>query len=156
MIASYIGAARNVYAIARNLVPGAGVGMVDTWTVNVEGAQGELAVAKLLDIYWCPRIGDTKADDVGPYQVRTNCSRKWTDTVLRPKDRDDRIFIGVLALDPPEFEIMGWIWAHEAKQEQWLSNGAEGRPKCWFVPRPALKPMERLPTVAQLIAEAAE
>jgi hypothetical protein len=147
MVMAYIGCARNVQSLFKERTPGAGVGDANSWTLNVEGAGGEMATAKALNIYWLPVIGDIRADDVGPYQVRTNISRKYDDLCLRPGDRDDRIFIGVLSF-VPEFVICGWILAGEGKKQEWLRDGAPDRPPCYYVPRKALAPMETLPATA--------
>lgn len=164
MIAGYIGVARNVYALVHGLTPAADMGWGNSWQTNIDGACGEMFVAKTLGMHWCPLIGDIRADDVGPYQVRTNGSRKWTDTILRPAsetckgDYPDRPYIAVLALAvPSEFEIMGWIWGRDGMAEQWLRKGSETdkRPPAYFVPRAALRPMSELPTVEQTLAERA-
>ncbi len=144
MVAAYVGAARNVQSLTQEWRPAAGVGVANTWTPNIEGAAGELAVAKALGIYWQPIIGNNHADDVGPYQVRTNISRKYDDLCLRPKDREDRIFISVLSF-MPTMEIVGWIEGSEGKRERWLRDGSADRPKCFYVPRNALRPMADLP-----------
>src|SRR5688500_15662040 len=109
MLAAYIGSARNVQSTLRGSRPGHGVGANNSWTLNIEGAAGEMAVAKALGLYWAPVVGDLLADDVGPYQVRTNGSRKHDDLALHPSDRDDRVFISVLSF-MPEFRIIGWVW----------------------------------------------
>ena len=153
MVAAYIGCARNVWALTHGSEPGHGIGFDNTWTANVEGAAGEMFVAKTLDIYWCPRVGaDRYNGDVGPYEVRTNSSRRWDDTPLHPSDRDDRVFIGVLSF-MPEFEIMGWIWGHEGKRQEWWRDGSPGRPAFW-VPRSALHSMAELPSVEALAVAA--
>jgi hypothetical protein len=144
MIAAYVGSARNVQSLTRDWKPGAGAGVLNTWTLNIEGAGGEMAAAKALNIYWLPVIGDPDANDVGPYQVRTNISRQYDDLCLRPRDRPGRIFIGVLSFCP-EFEICGWILGQDGKREEWLRDGTPGRPPCYYVPRSALAPMETLP-----------
>ena len=144
MVAAYVGSARNVQSLMQGWTPAAGVGLCNTWTPNIEGAAGEMAVAKGLGMYWRPIIGDNHSDDVGPYQVRTNVSRKHDDLCLRPRDRIDRVFIGVLSF-LPEFEIVGWITGGDGKQDCWLRDGSADRPQCYYVPRAALAPMSSLP-----------
>ncbi|MEY9179688.1 hypothetical protein [Bradyrhizobium sp. USDA 313] len=145
MVASYVGSARNVQSLTRRWLPAAGVGTANTWTPNVEGAAGEMAVAKVLGIYWQPIIGNHLADDVGPYQVRTNISRKHDDLCLRPKDRDDRLYISVLSF-APEFVVLGFIKGADGKQQAWLRDGSPERPQCFYVPRTALRDLDELPT----------
>lgn len=155
MVASYVGSARNVQSLKQNWEPAAGVGTSNTWTPNVEGAAGEMAVAKALGVYWQPIVGNNLADDVGPYQVRTNISRKHDDLCLRPKDRADRIYISVLSF-APEFHILGWIDGESGKDQKWYRDGTIGRPKCFYVPKDALRAMRDLSIVkASSLAEAA-
>jgi hypothetical protein len=149
MVASYVGCARNVQSLTKHWGPAAGVGTSNTWTPNVEGAAGEIAVAKALGIYWQPIIGNHLADDVGPYQVRTNISRKHDDLCLRPKDRDDRIYISVLSF-APEFMVLGFIKGSDGKQACWLRDGTLGRPQCFYVPRTALHDLGDIPAPAAL------
>jgi hypothetical protein len=143
MVASYVGSARNVQSLIRGWQRTSGI-KTDTWSSNVEGAAGEIAVAKLLGIYWQPIVGDLAADDVGPYQVRTNMSRKHDDLCLRPKDRDDRFYISVLSF-APEFLVLGFIAGADGKQAKWLRDGTPGFPQCFYVPRAALLDLDALP-----------
>jgi len=153
MLAAYVGSGRNVQCITRNRTPVAGMGFANTWTPNIEGAAGEMATAKRLGIYYEPIIGNFEADDVGPYQVRTNMSRKYDDTCLRPRDNPDKVYIGVLSF-APDFELIGWIRGADGKRDEWLRPGDPERPPCFYVPRKALLPMEELPSIAELEAEA--
>jgi hypothetical protein len=141
---------RNVQSLKENWEPAAAVGLDNTWTPNIEGACGEKAVAKHLGVYWTEIVGDSKADDVAKYQVRTNISRRLNDLCLRPRDPpspirpQDRVYISVLSF-LPEFVICGWILGSEGKQEQWLREGSPGRPPCYYVPCSALNPLATLP-----------
>jgi hypothetical protein len=144
LIAASVGCMRNVQCLQGKREPSADMGLDNTWTPNIEGAAGEAAVAKHLGIYWFGAIGNLKADDVGPYQVRTNTSRRLDDLILRPKDRDDRVYVSVLSF-LPEFIICGWIGGADGKQAEWLRNGSSGRPPCYFVPRSVLHPLDTLP-----------
>ena len=143
MVAAYVGSGRNVQSLCRGWKRTSGI-KTDTWSSNVEGAAGEIAVAKSLGIYWQPVVGTLDADDVGPYQVRTNMSRKHDDLCLRPNDRPDRLYISVLSF-APEFIILGFISGQDGKQEQWLRNGTPGYPQCFYVPRGVLTDMDELP-----------
>jgi hypothetical protein len=142
--AASVGAMRKVQCLKEHWTPGAGRNNHDDdWTPNIEGAAGEMAVAKHLGIYWSGSLGNYKADDVGSYQVRTNTSRQWTDMSIRTKDRDDRIYISVLSF-LPEFVICGWLAGNDCKRQEWWRDGTPGRP-CFWVPRGALQPISALP-----------
>jgi hypothetical protein len=145
-LAAMVGCMRNLVGL-RNYQPIAGQPLEMLWTAHIEGAAGELAVAKHLNVFWAPTIGDIESNDVGPYQVRTNSSRRLDDMILRPRDKDERAYISVLSF-LPEFVLCGWVYGHEGKQQQWLREGTFGRPPCYFVPRSALRPLEELAAVA--------
>lgn len=154
MTAGYVATARNVQAIMRKWKAGEGRDIGKVADNNFEGACGEVAVAKALGIYYEPIVGEPDKPDVGPYEVRTNSSRRHDDLCLRPildDKRKDRVFINVLAFTP-HFEIIGWIWGHEGMQQKWLRDGTPSMPKCFYVPRVALHPMNELPAVAELLA----
>jgi hypothetical protein len=145
MIGGYVGTGRQVQALNRRMQGRADCDELDSWTKHVEGAQGEMATAKVLNIYWQPIIGDPEADDVGPYQVRTNGSRRLDDMVLRPwKDKPDRVYISVLCF-APRFVVLGWILGADGMQQQWYRDGSPGRPKAFWVPRNALHDLDELP-----------
>jgi hypothetical protein len=144
MIAAYVGSGRNVQSLTQEWAPHAGIGFANTWTPNIEGAAGEMAVAKGLNIYWLPVIGNNQAPDVGPYQVRTNMSRKHSDTCLRERDKPGKIYISVLSFCP-DFELIGWIRGVDGKRDEWLRDGDPTRPQCFYVPREKLEPMSQLP-----------
>jgi hypothetical protein len=63
--------------------------------------------------------------------------------ILRPHDRDDRVYISGLSF-LPEFTICGWISGKDGKNQKWLRSGSSGRPDCFFVPRAGLHPMDSL------------
>jgi hypothetical protein len=147
LIAAQVGCMRNVQSLRGKWQPGAARGLDDTWTANIEGAAGEMAIAKHLGVYWSATIGDPMSDDVGPYQARTNTSRRLDDMILRPKDRDDRIYISVLSF-VPDFIICGWILGENGKRDEWKREGSLGRPPCYFVPRSALESLDVLPLPA--------
>jgi hypothetical protein len=144
-IAALVGSLRNIQSLQRDWAPHAGVGLTNTWTPNIEGVAGEMAVAKHCGVYWLPVVGDPDADDAGPFQVRTNTSRRLDDMILRPRDfeKGDRIYVSVLSF-LPEFILCGWIRSSEAKREEWCRDGTVGRPPCFFVPRGALNPISTL------------
>jgi hypothetical protein len=151
MVAAYVGSGRNVQCLTRGYTPVAGMGLDDTWTPNIEGSMGEIATAKALGIYYEPIIGNFQANDVGPYQVRTNKSRRWEDTCLRPRDKPNRIYIGVLSFCP-DFELIGWIYGPLGKRDEYLRPGDPDRPPCFYVPREKLEPMDELPSIESAIA----
>ena len=106
-IYTFVGKMRYKWAREHGLRPIAGAPADEIW--DIEGAGGEMAVAKALNCYWNPNVGDITAPDVGIFQVRTNCSRRLDDMILRPSDEKnrDKVFISVLCF-APVFQVLGW------------------------------------------------
>lgn len=144
LLAASVGSMRNVQSLKCGRNPGNGCGVDNTWTLNIEGAAGEMAVAKYAGAFWSGAIGDLAASDVtGPrYQVKTNTSRRYDDLILRQSDPDEFQYVLVLSF-LPDFVICGWLYGHEGKQTQWLRDGTPGRP-AFFVPRAVLRPIDQL------------
>ncbi len=110
------------------------------WTLDIEGAAGEMAVAKWSGKYWCGNLGDLKADDVGRLQVRSTANHTGR-LIIHEKDRDDRAFILVTGT-APTLVLRGWMWGKEAKQQcYWADPTAGGRP-AFFVPQCDLRPIK--------------
>jgi hypothetical protein len=113
------------------------------WGIHIEGALGEMAVAKALGLYWSASVNTFKTEaDVGIYEVRTR-SRDWYDLLIRSDDSDDKIFILVTG-SSPDFCLRGWFRAGDAKQDKWLQHHG-GKPPAWFVPQKYLLPISELP-----------
>ena len=107
------------------------------WSLSIEGACGEAAVAKALGIYWSGSLGDFKAKDVGKHQVRTTHHPDGC-LILHKTDLNEDIFLLVTGL-APEYELRGWTQGFEGKHlKHWRTD--TGRP-AFFVPQEALYPM---------------
>lgn len=137
-IAATVGKMRQMQALELNRAARYGASVENAWTLNMEGAAGEMAVAKALGIYWSGNIGNLGAADVGPMQVRTS-SRSDGDLILHPRDRDDAIFVLATGL-APSFRIVGWLYAVTGKDDKYWRDPAGGRP-AYFVPQRLLRPM---------------
>lgn len=112
----------------------------DGWAAHIEGACGELALAKALGLYWSGAL-EFRADDVGRLQVRTR-SRHDYDLIVHPEDPDDRPFVLVTG-KAPDFRVGGWIMGRDAKRQAWWADPAGGRP-AFFVRAEHLRPIEEL------------
>lgn len=113
----------------------------DPWRVHIEGAMGEMALAKALGRFWSG-AGERFEDDtdVGGIQVRTRSNHKY-ELYLWPKDEDDPIYVLVTGT-PPVFRVRGWIRGKDAKKQEWFKS--IGRAPAFFVPNEKLKPMSKL------------
>jgi hypothetical protein len=139
------GALRRVSAIQMGRQPKNGA-PTDNWTMDIEGAAAELAVAKYLGAYWKPITlnGDIKrmharldAADIGRrIQVRST----WrTDGHLIVKKDDPDYHVFFLAIGAaPDFRIAGWIMGCDSKRAEWWRAADPQRPPAYFVPQGAL------------------
>jgi len=113
----------------------------DPWTKDIEGAAGELAVAKAIDRFYSGSINTFReGGDVGRLQVRT--ARNESDRlIIRPADRDDDLFVFVIGRIPV-FEVVGWIYGREGKRSRYLFNRDHNRPPAYFVPQIDLRSLD--------------
>lgn len=141
MMASMVGCLRHISAVQAGLQDrhGAAAG---GWQLHIEGALGEMAVAKCLGRFWSGPINNFKDADIGRHiQVRTR-SRHDYDLIVRRDDSDDDLFVLVTGI-APDYCVKGWIRGRDAKQDKWLSAHG-GREPAFFVPQSALTAMERI------------
>lgn len=111
----------------------------DGWGIHIEGAAAELAVAKLLGLYWPASVGSYHdADLEHDIQVRLRREHKY-ELIVRPDDNDEHRYVHVTGT-LPNFIVWGAIFGREAKQSEWLHDYG-GRPAAYFVPREALLPI---------------
>ena len=143
-IAAWVGVRRNVESRRRGLRDRHGY-KGDGWQVHIEGAGGELAVAKALDMYWDGSVNTFKRADLPGIQVRTALTHK--NLIVRPADAPDEVFVLVTG-QMPDYQVHGRLRGSDAMQPQFLS-GVGGRPPAYFVPPSKLNPIETLPRSSQ-------
>lgn len=117
------------------------------WSDHIEGACGEVAVAKTLGRYWDGSVNTFKADDLPGLQIRTRSQDDYQ-LIVRPKDGDEATFVHVTGRCPT-YSVRGWIIGAEAKRPEWLQNYG-GRPAAYFVPTAMLNDIEHLRNTAAL------
>ena len=115
------------------------------WSEHIEGACGEMAVAKFLGVYWDGSVNTWKANDLPGLQIRTR-SRHDYDLIVRPGDDDQAVWVLVTGRCP-EYRVHGWITGSEAKRAEWLRNYG-GRPAAYFVPAWQLRGIEEIGATA--------
>jgi hypothetical protein len=141
MLAAIVGILRQAFNRRPN-AHGVDNGRENPWGLHVMGALGELVLAKDLNVYWNPHIGDYDADDVGPYQVRATAKDHYR-LRLHPNDKDDKKFVLITGTGPT-FTVVGWCYGREGKKtEYWEDPTHTGRPAFW-VPHDQLRPMHTL------------
>ena len=139
LAAGEVGGRRNVEAKAAGLPDVHGY-FGNGLEIHVIGAQAELAVARFLGVEWEATINTFKAPDVLGCQVRCR-SRYGYDLLIRRDDKDAEPYVLVVGTGP--FYIVGWIYGHEAKRDEWLAEHGK-RERAYFVPKDALRPPESL------------
>ena len=141
VFAAWTGVRRNVESKRRGLHHSAGY-EGDGWGENIEGAGGELAVAKALNVYWDGSVNTFKQPDLPGLQVRTR-SRHDYDLIIRPGDAPEERYILVTG-QMPNYRIQGWARGSDVMLPQFLKEYG-GRPAAYFVPASKLQPIETLP-----------
>lgn len=147
-LAAELGIERQLESLRKKLSDKHGFNGLDKWTIHIEGAAGEMALAKYLNVFFVPTINTfKKGGDVGNYQVRTCLKNDEEDLYLlvRPDDDDERIFIAIWSRCP-DYHILGWMKSSDAKQEKWKQFRG-GRPPAFFVKPEFLNPMSTLPKI---------
>ncbi|HEU4975274.1 MAG TPA: hypothetical protein VFT50_09310 [Baekduia sp.] len=141
--AAYAGIHRRLDCIARGRteIHGAAAGG-DYWTIDIEAAAGELAVAKALGVFW---VGDTDpitdrhGGDVAGLQVR-HTRRPDGSLILHDRDHDHHVFVLVVGA-MPAFTIPGWIHGANGKQPEFWRQPPRVPRAAFFVPQSALTPL---------------
>jgi len=137
-----IGIERHIQAMAKGLKDKHGLRAQDRWRVHIEGACGEIAFAKAMNMYWSPSVNTFKGHpDIGSFEIRTRSQQNY-DLLVREDDEDDRIFVLVVGM-APQFRLVGWLTGKEAKQQRYLQTYGD-RPPAYFVPQDKLHSIESL------------
>ncbi len=119
------------------------------FVVHIEGAIGEIAVAKASNRYWGGTVNVGKrVADVGE-RIEVRCRDETDgerDLIVRDDDPDDRVMVLVTwtESDLPSLKVWGWIEIKKAKKKKYLSNPG-GYGQCYLIPKEDLNPMETLP-----------
>jgi len=111
------------------------------WQRHIEGACGEVAVAKAMGKYWGGSVNTFKAQgdlDGTGWEVRTRSDHAYN-LIVRDNDPDDRVFILVTGT-APDYQVRGWLKAADAKRQEWKKNYG-GHGFAYFVPNSELKSM---------------
>lgn len=114
--------------------------------IDIAGAVGEMAVAKLLDRYPGFTVGTYKQADVAGVQVRAT-EYKSGHLIIRPNDADQDVFILVCGVKnrPEMVEVVGWCTGKEAKTQlgEWQRLD-HMRTHSWVVAANKLHPLHEL------------
>ena len=141
-VAAMVGVRRRLSSMSAGFLErngAASASIAEAWYYNIVGAQGEMAAAKALGVYWPSSIGAEKADpDMPPdWQVRT-MGKSTYDLIVRKDDIDSHKYLLVTGTGP-EFLVHGWIYGKDAKKEEWYGDRGGRNAPCFWVPKSALK-----------------
>ena len=113
---------------------------LDPLCINVQGAIGEIVVAKAQNLYFMPTVNTFKAADIGSnVQVRLRTKHEWQ-MIVRDDDDPDHIFVHVTG-SGPVYCIRGWAYGKDVMKPEYRQNHGN-RIESWFVPEEALKPFQ--------------
>ena len=141
--AAVIGITRNVAALKRGLPDKHGFNGESGWSIHIEGAAGEMATAKALNLYYSSSVNVFKSihGDVGALEVRTRSKHEY-DLIVRPNDNPDSVYVLVTGISPI-YRIRGWILGKDARKDEWWQTHG-GRSGAWFVPVDRLNSIDLL------------
>lgn len=135
---AFIGAQRRIRALANGRVHRHGYDGADNWSVHIEAAGAEMALAKARDRFWADSAAPDYHGDVGQRTQIRHTLRRNGSLIVHPDDPDDYALILVTG-EAPDYLLPGWIWGREAKRDEWWRTDT-GRP-AFFVPQAALRPI---------------
>ena len=142
-MASGIGMMRRIVSLQKGLKDKHGYDGSEAWDIDIEGACGECAFAKAMNLYWDGSINRfSSGGDVGnSYQIRMS-KRHNNNLIVRPGDADEKQYVFVTG-HSGKYRVHGWTWGRDAKQECWLEAKA-GREPAYFMPQWELRALEEL------------
>lgn len=146
MMAATIGVCRHIGALKAGRADAHGMDPGNGWKHHIEGACGEIAVAKALKLFWPGTVNTFKdGGDVGKLQIKTR-SKSHYDLIIREDDSDDAYFV-LATGECPNYEVIGYIRARDGKRPEWIQTYGD-RPAAWFVPQSALIPIGEMDLIA--------
>lgn len=132
-IAAFIGCRRRIETLKGSLKDAHGFDGGGAWDIDVMGAAAEMALAKMLNIYWCGDVNTFKLPDVGSLQVRSTSLNNGS-LIVRQNDSDNDTFVLMLFQRPSTFCFGGWMKGVDAAQRKYR-RAPNGRPPAFFVPQ---------------------
>lgn len=121
-------------------------GATDTWTLNIDGALGELAAAKALGIFWPASVNTYHTTgDLGPgLEVRT-AGKPDYGLVIRDADPEGKYIL--VTGEMPVYLVHGWAFRSDVKPEHRRELG-NGRPAPFIIPQVELRDLSDLRKVS--------
>lgn len=131
-----VGMRRRIESLCSSRVSSFTRSVENEWHIDIEGALGELAVAKFLGVEWSEGVNTFGAADVGKnIQVKTTGAKTQTPHLIVTKVTPHHYYVLVIG-SAPQYRIVGWILGeHILAGKFW--NDFRGFPAHW-VPVKAL------------------
>lgn len=130
-MAGSVGLSRNINSLKRGSKNTYGLEGLNDWQIHIEGALGEIALAKTLGMYWDGSVDTFKnKGDVGILEVRTT-SKHTNCLLLREKDDPKKIYWLVTGICPT-YRIQGWLKGEDGMKSEFFRQDV--RYPAWFVP----------------------
>ena len=151
-LAIQVGTERCISSWSKGSKHAAGYKPKDLFDTNIKGAAAEIAVAKMLDVYYVPSVNTYKSEP----DIQPNIEVRMTQTmppclIIRPNDVRDRRYVLVqnkwVHGKLPKFEVLGWETFTNGVDKAWESfwtDFGQNRPHCWAIPAAELHKMEAL------------
>ena len=137
IFAAQAGAMRRISAMSGERPEPHGTPRCDLWGNDIESCGAEMAVAKVLGLYWQSVVRNTEDvnGDVSGVEVRSTTHPQGR-LILHDADKDDAPYVLVRG-QFPSYELIGWIKGRDGKREEYWFNG-DGR-AAYFVPDSELR-----------------
>ena len=113
-------------------------------TIHIEGAMGEVCVAKALNLYFEGTVNTYGQADIGDdIGVRTVTKENYG-LLIYEKDNPEYFYYLVKGT-APNFRVCGWLRGGDAKQDKYLAPYVSKTKNIWRVPESDLNPMSMMP-----------
>jgi len=143
IVPASIGLRRQIFALANGLRHFGAMTMTErqfnsaadnAFDHHILAAMSEYVVARALNLFWEPSVGNTNGVDVGGLvQVRLRrVPGTGSDLAIRDKDIDDKPYVLVHYPGGLTFELKGWLFGREGKGRGQFNE----QKNVWFVPPP--------------------
>lgn len=153
LFASQAGCMRRISAMRRSRFEPYGTPDGDLWGTDIESCGAEFAVSKAIGLHWDavppPESLSSLRGDVQNIEVRST-KHKDGHLIVHDRDKDDRPFVLVRGT-MPDYEIAGWIYARDAKQQRFARPIRNGN-YAYFVPCVELHDISEVPITLELDA----
>jgi hypothetical protein len=145
-MAAHVAVMRRIANQQNNVKPkyGAPTG-IGSWEFDLNACAAEVAVAKHFNLFWCGTVNDYGALDVGGLINVRQTHHAHGRLRLHPPDCDDVPFVLATGTNGT-FNLRGWLFASEGKQQRWWCDPTGDARPAFFVPQHELHDMEVLAT----------